>query len=135
MTTAATPTTTGTTTGATTWSVDPAHSLVEFAVKHLMISTVKGRFGDVKGTITLNESQPTQSKVEIEIATGSIDTRSEQRDGHLRSGDFLDVAQFPTVSFRSKRIEGARAAEQEEATALLRTLGLAAAEPTDDAGG
>ena len=81
MTTAATPTTTGT----TTWTIDPAHSLVEFAVKHLMISTVKGRFGDVKGTITYNESQPTQSKVQIEIGTASVDTRADQRDAHLRS--------------------------------------------------
>ena len=102
MTTAATPTTTGT----TTWSVDPAHSLVEFAVKHLMISTVKGRFGDVKGTITYNEAQPAQSKVQIEIATGSIDTRAEQRDAHLRSPDFFDVERFPTMKFTSKRIEG-----------------------------
>ena len=102
MTTAATPTTTGT----TTWSIDPAHSLVEFAVKHLMISTVKGRFGDVKGTITYNESQPTQSKVQIEIATGSIDTRADQRDAHLRSPDFFDVERFPTMKFTSKRIEG-----------------------------
>lgn len=102
MTTAATPTTTGT----TTWNIDPAHSLVEFAVKHLMISTVKGRFGDVKGTITYNESQPTQSKVQIEIATGSIDTRAEQRDAHLRSPDFFDVERFPTMKFTSKRIEG-----------------------------
>jgi polyisoprenoid-binding protein YceI len=102
MTTAATPTTTG----ITTWSVDPAHSLVEFAVKHLMISTVKGRFGDVKGTITHNESQPTQSKVEIEIATTSIDTRAEQRDAHLRSPDFFDVERFPTMKFKSKRIDG-----------------------------
>jgi polyisoprenoid-binding protein YceI len=102
MTTAATPTT-GTT---TTWSVDPAHSHVEFAVKHLMISTVKGRFGDVKGTISYNESNPSQSKVEIEIATTSVDTRAEQRDAHLRSPDFFDVERFPTMKFVSKRIEG-----------------------------
>src|SRR2546423_888603 len=102
MTTAATPTATA----VTTWSVDPAHSLVEFAVKHLMISTVKGRFGDVKGTIIHNENDPKRSKVEIEIATASIDTRSEQRDGHLRSPDFFDVERFPTMKFTSKRIDG-----------------------------
>lgn len=102
MTTAATPTTTG----ITTWSVDPAHSLVEFAVKHLMISTVKGRFGEVKGTITHNESQPTQSTVQIEISTASVDTRAEQRDAHLRSPDFFDVERYPTMKFTSKRIEG-----------------------------
>jgi polyisoprenoid-binding protein YceI len=102
MTTAATPTTATT----TTWSVDPSHSHVEFAVKHLMISTVKGRFGDVKGTITYNESNPAQSKVDIEISTASVDTRAEQRDAHLRSPDFFDVERFPTMKFTSKRIEG-----------------------------
>ena len=102
MTTAATPTT-GTT---TTWSVDPTHSHVEFAVKHLMISTVRGRFGDIKGTITYNESDPTKSKVEIEIGTSSIDTRTEQRDNHLRSPDFFDVEKYPSMKFVSKRIEG-----------------------------
>jgi polyisoprenoid-binding protein YceI len=102
MTTAATPTT-GTTTA---WSIDPSHSNVEFAVKHLMISTVKGRFGDVKGTVLYNESDPKQSRVDIEIGTHSIDTRAEQRDAHLRSPDFFDVEQFPTMKFTSKRIEG-----------------------------
>jgi polyisoprenoid-binding protein YceI len=102
MTTAATPTSAT----STTWSVDPAHSHVEFAVKHLMISTVKGRFADVKGTVSYNESNPTQSKVDIEIATTSVDTRAEQRDAHLRSPDFFDVERFPTMKFISKRIEG-----------------------------
>ena len=102
MTTAATPTTTG----VTTWSVDPTHSHVEFAVKHLMISTVKGRFGDVKGTVQYNESDPKQSKVEIEIGTASVDTRADQRDAHLRSPDFFDVERFPSMTFKSKRIEG-----------------------------
>lgn len=102
MTTAATPTT-GTT---TTWSIDPSHSNVEFAVKHLMISTVKGRFGDVKGTVQYNEADPTKSRVEIEVGTHSIDTRAEQRDAHLRSPDFFDVEKFPTMRFVSKRIEG-----------------------------
>ena len=102
MTTAATPTTAG----VTTWTVDPAHSHVEFAVKHLMISTVKGRFGDVKGTILYNDANPAQSKVDIEINTASIDTRAEQRDAHLRSPDFFHVEQFPTMKFTSKRIEG-----------------------------
>ncbi|HZI40383.1 MAG TPA: YceI family protein [Gemmatimonadaceae bacterium] len=101
MTTAAKPAT-----GITTWTVDPTHSLVEFAVKHLMISTVRGRFGDVKGTVLYNETDPKQSKVEIEIPTASIDTRAEQRDAHLRSPDFFHVEQHPTMTFKSKRIEG-----------------------------
>ena len=102
MTTAATPTT-GTT---TTWSIDPTHSNVEFAVKHLMISTVKGRFSDVKGTVQYNEADPTKSRVDIEIGIHSIDTRVEQRDAHLRSPDFFDVEKFPKMHFVSKRIEG-----------------------------
>jgi len=101
MTTAATPAT-----GTTTWAVDPTHSLVEFAVKHLMISTVRGRFGDVKGTIRINEADPKQSQVEIEIPTASIDTRADQRDAHLRSPDFFHVERYPAMKFVSKRVEG-----------------------------
>ena len=101
MTTAAKPVT-----GVTTWTVDPTHSLVEFAVKHLMISTVRGRFGDVKGTVLYNEADPKQSTVEIEIPTASIDTRAEQRDAHLKSPDFFHVEQHPTMTFKSKRIDG-----------------------------
>ena len=93
-------------TGVTTWSVDPAHSLVEFAVKHLMISTVKGRFGDVKGTVRYDEANPANSQVDIDIGTASIDTRFEQRDAHLRSGDFFDAEQYPLMTFRSRRLEG-----------------------------
>ena len=97
--------------GVTTWSVDPAHSLVEFAVKHLMISTVKGRFGDVKGAIRYDEASPANSQVDIDIATASIDTRFEQRDAHLRSGDFFDVEHYPLMTFRSRRLEGDLSAE------------------------
>ena len=95
--------------GTTTWTLDPSHSLVEFSAKHMMITTVKGRFADVTGTIVIDEENPDRSTVEVEIATPSIDTRSEQRDAHLRSADFLDVDNFPTIVFRSKRIEGAHA--------------------------
>jgi polyisoprenoid-binding protein YceI len=101
MTTAAKPTA-----GTTTWTVDPSHSNVEFAVKHLMISNVKGRFGDVKGTVLYNESDPAQSRVDIEIGIQSIDTRVEQRDAHLRSPDFFHADQYPTMRFVSKRIVG-----------------------------
>ena len=97
------------TTGTTVWTLDPAHSLVEFSAKHMMITTVKGRFSDVKGTITVDEANPDRSVVEVEIDTASIDTRQEQRDAHLRSADFLDVEQYPTITFRSKRVEGAHA--------------------------
>src|SRR5689334_20909194 len=101
MTTAATPAT-----GVSTWTIDPTHSLVEFAVKHLMIATVKGRFGDVKGTVQYNEADPKQSRVEIEIPIGTINTHNEQRDAHLRSPDFFDADNHPLMSFKSKRIDG-----------------------------
>ena len=97
--------------GTTTWTIDPAHSLVEFAAKHMMITTVKGRLADVRGTVVLDEATPDASSVSVEFAAASIDTRSEQRDAHLRSADFLDVENHPTVSFTSRRIEGARAEE------------------------
>ena len=89
-----------------TWTVDPAHSLIEFAAKHMMITSVRGRIADVRGTITLDEANPERSAVEVELDAASIDTRSEQRDAHLRSADFLDVEHFPTITFRSRRVEG-----------------------------
>ena len=70
---------------------------LEFAAKHMMITTVKGRFADVRGTITIDEAQPDRSSVEVTLDAKSLDTRSEDRDKHLRSVEFLDVAQFPTV--------------------------------------
>ncbi|HEX8254606.1 MAG TPA: YceI family protein [Thermoanaerobaculia bacterium] len=91
----------------TTWQIDAAHSSVEFAVKHMMFTTVRGRFKDVKGTIVADEANPDQSTVEVEIAAASIDTGSPDRDAHLRSADFLDVENHPTLTFRSKRVEGA----------------------------
>ena len=99
--TATTPTTPTT---FTTWSLDPAHSHVEFAVKHLMISTVKGRFGVVRGTVRLDDNDPARGQAEIEIDTDSIDTREPKRDAHLRSADFFDVETFPSITFRSTRI-------------------------------
>jgi polyisoprenoid-binding protein YceI len=91
----------------TTWQIDPAHSSVEFAVKHMMFTTVRGRFKDVKGTIEADESDPNNSRVNVEIGAASIDTGSADRDAHLRSADFLDVENYPTLTFRSKRVEGA----------------------------
>lgn len=91
----------------TTWEIDPNHTTVEFAVKHMMFTTVRGRFKGVKGTITANEEDPDRSSVDVEIDAASIDTGVADRDAHLKSADFLDVQNHPTLTFRSKRIEGA----------------------------
>ena len=91
---------------ATQWKLDPAHSQVEFSVKHMMFTTVRGQFADVDGTVHLDQDDPAKSSVAVEIDAGSIDTRSEDRDKHLRSGDFLDVENHPKLTFRSTRIEG-----------------------------
>ena len=98
-------------TQTSTWNLDPSHSLIEFSAKHMMITTVKGRMAELRGAITIDEANPDRSSVSVEVDTASIDTRSEQRDQHLRSPDFLDIEKFPTVTFRSTRIEGARASE------------------------
>ena len=103
--------TTATQPQTTTWNLDPAHSLIEFSAKHMMITTVKGRMAEVRGTLTIDEADPDRSSVNVEVDTASIDTRAEQRDVHLRSADFLDVEKYPTLTFRSKRVDGARAAE------------------------
>lgn len=98
----------------TTWTIDPAHSSVEFAVKHMMFTTVRGRFKDVKGTVIVDEANPNNSKVDVEIGAASIDTGVADRDGHLRSADFLDVENQPSLTFRSKRVEGAMKAEGDQ---------------------
>jgi polyisoprenoid-binding protein YceI len=92
---------------ATTWNVDAAHSNAEFSVRHLMISTVKGRFADVSGKVVTDEANPANSQVDVTIGVASIDTREAQRDGHLKSADFFDAEKFPTITFRSSRIDGA----------------------------
>ena len=95
--------------GTTRWTVDPTHTLVEFSAKHMMITTVRGRFGEVAGEVVVDEANPDRSTVTVEMEAGSIDTRTEQRDQHLRSADFLDVEAYPKVTFRSTRVEGAYA--------------------------
>lgn len=103
MTAVETPVPTGT---RTAWKIDPAHTSVEFSAKHMMITTVKGRIADVEGTIYTDERNPTRSSVEATLKGASIDTRNDQRDQHLRSGDFLNVEQFPEIRFKSTRITG-----------------------------
>jgi polyisoprenoid-binding protein YceI len=86
-----------------TYAIDASHSNVEFAVRHMMISTVKGRFGDVSGTIVIPENG--QPSVEVTVKTTSIDTRSDQRDTHLKSADFFDVEKHPEMRFKSTKVE------------------------------
>src|SRR5690606_5196459 len=93
----------------TTWKLDPTHSQVEFAVKHMMFTTVRGRFAGVDGTVRADPANPSNSSVEVVIDAGSIDTRAEDRDTHLRSEDFLDVEKHPQITFRSTGVEGAHA--------------------------
>jgi polyisoprenoid-binding protein YceI len=87
------------------WKIDSAHSEVTFSVRHMMISTVRGRFNTVNGTVDFDETTPGNSSVQVEIDASSIDTREKQRDDHLRSPDFLNVATYPTITFVSKRVE------------------------------
>jgi polyisoprenoid-binding protein YceI len=89
----------------TQWQIDPAHSAAHFSVRHLMISNVRGEFTKISGSAVLNPADLTKSTVEITIEAASVNTREPQRDEHLRSADFFDVASYPTLTFRSKRIE------------------------------
>lgn len=87
------------------WEIDPAHSSALFAIRHLMVSTVRGEFGKMSGTVTLDESDPTQSSIEATIDAASINTRNAKRDEHLQGPDFFDVAKYPTITFKSTKIE------------------------------
>src|SRR5688572_6006314 len=93
--------------GTTRFSIDPTHTNVEFGVRHLMISTVKGRFRTVEGTVNVPSGEPAKAQIEVTIDPASLDTGVGQRDDHLRSPDFFDVARFPRLTFKSKRIERA----------------------------
>ena len=87
------------------WVIDQGHSEISFSAKHLMISTVRGRFNSYTGTVDGDESNPTAAKVDVQIDASSLVTGDEKRDGHLRSPDFFDVEQFPYISFKSTRVE------------------------------
>ena len=88
------------------WNFDPTHSLLEFSVRHMMIARVKGRFGSFKGQIVGDPANLDQGgKVEVTVDVASIDTRTEDRDNHLRSADFFDVERFPEMRFASREIK------------------------------
>ena len=92
-------------TSRSTWQLDPAHTLVEFSGKHMMFTTVKGHFKSVRGTILLDEADLSRSSVEVEIDTPSLYSGVESRDNHLKSPDFLDIERYPTITFKSTRVE------------------------------
>lgn len=98
-------------TSTTSWNLDPAHSVAEFKVRHMMISNVKGRFPKVSGALTLDQSDLPRSHVEASIEAASIETSDPQRDAHLKSADFFDVENFPTLSFKSTGIRLTREGE------------------------
>lgn len=90
------------------WQIDPTHTQVDFTVRHMMFAKVRGRFPAVTGTIVLGtDGDPVQGEVSVEIDAASIDTGHGQRDEHLRSADFFDVAQFPKITFRSTGVRRA----------------------------
>jgi len=89
---------------AGTWALDPTHTAIEFEAKHLMIAKVKGRFAEFEGALTIADD-PTRSTVSVTIKAASIDTRTEQRDDHLRSPDFLEVDKYPAITFVSSGVE------------------------------
>jgi polyisoprenoid-binding protein YceI len=94
---------------ADTWQIDPVHTNVEFTVRHMMISNVKGQFQKTSGTITVNGNDPASAKVDATIDASSVDTRVEGRDTHLKGPEFLDVAKYPTITFKSSKVTAAGA--------------------------
>ena len=90
-----------------TWQIDPPHTSAQFAVKHLGVSTVRGAFTKVSGTVLYDADNPGKSSIQTTIDAASVDTRVEMRDNDLRGPDYLDVKKYPTITFQSKRIEAA----------------------------
>src|ERR1700750_1058112 len=93
-------------TGIPTWQLDPAHSSLEFSVKHMMMTTVRGRFKNVQATLRGDRDHPEQAGVDVTIEVASIDTGVADRDGHLKGADFFDAERFPQITFHGTRIEG-----------------------------
>lgn len=93
---------------AATWNIDGSHTRTGFSVKHLVISDVKGEFAKTAGKAQIDEADLSKSTVEVTIEAASIDTRDEKRDAHLKSADFFDVAKFPTITFKSTKVEAGK---------------------------
>ncbi|MDT8317298.1 MAG: YceI family protein [bacterium] len=94
--------------GAADYTIDPAHSFVEFRIQHLGYSWLYGRFNDIKGDFIYDEAKTAKSSFSVEIGTASIDSNHAERDKHLRSSDFLDVDKFPKAAFKSKSFDGVK---------------------------
>ena len=91
----------------TTWKIDPAHTQANFSVRHMVISNVRGEFQKTTGTVVLDDRDPTKSSVEATIETASIHTREDKRDADLKSANFLDVEKYPTMTFKSTKVQKA----------------------------
>jgi len=87
------------------WTIDNAHSEINFTVRHMMISNVRGRFENFTGTVDFNEAEPLKSSVDVQIDANSINTRESNRDNHLRSADFFETEKYPYLTFKSQRVE------------------------------
>ncbi len=87
-----------------TYTLDPAHTSVQFSARHMMVTTVRGKFDEISGTLNFDAAHPENSSVVATIGTKSLTTGVNDRDAHLRSGDFLDVEKFPTITFKSTRV-------------------------------
>ena len=92
---------------SSTWTIDPNHSQVNFAIKHLQVSTVRGSISGITGNVNWDEKDPSKSSVEATINTTTLTTNNEKRDGHLKSPDFFNVEKFPTMTFKSTAVTGA----------------------------
>ncbi len=108
----------------TSWQVDPTHTDVEFSVRHLMVSNVKGHFANVTGTVETDDANPRSPKIEVSIPVSTIDTRVEQRDAHLRSADFFAADEHPTMTFKGGRIEGDADSEEFKLSGELTIRGV-----------
>ena len=87
------------------WTIDSAHTQVGFSVRHMMISTVRGRFDNLSGTVEFDEQNPEQTTIDVKIDAASVNTREPQRDGHLKSADFFNTTEYPYITFKSSRVE------------------------------
>ena len=92
--------------GADTYKVDPVHSSLIFSMKHFGVTDFYGRFKEISGTVTFDAADPSKSSVELTVPVESIDTQNEKRDQHLKSPDFFNAKQFPTITFKSTKVEG-----------------------------